>query len=120
MIKQFVAAIDNITAGGTKIVANSIHVDFGIFQFEILKKNAIEVVIVVLSGVSQNYIKVLAALVDNSGKTDNLRTSTNNYDKFQFTILLPLYIAIIKFRKFVLHYVISFQLDQSRCLRDRD
>ena len=38
----------------------------------------------------QNYIKVLAALVDNGSKTDNLWTSTYYDDKLQLAILLPL------------------------------
>ena len=52
----------------------------------------IEVVVVVLTGMGEDDIEVLAALVDDGSKTDDLRACTDNDTELEFTILLPLYI----------------------------
>ena len=68
-----------------------------------MEEYTIEVVVVVLACVSKDYIEVLAALVDDGSKTDDLRACTNNDTKLEFTVLLPLYIGVIKFGSFGFH-----------------
>ena len=48
-------------------------------------------------------IEVLATLVDDGCKTDDLRTCADNDAELEFTILLPLYIRVIKFGSFGFH-----------------
>lgn len=73
-----------------------------------MEEYAIEVVVVVLTGVGKDYVEVLATLVDDGCKTDNLRACTYNDTKLEFTILLPLYVAIIEFGLFIIHSNLFF------------
>ena len=92
LVEEFVGAVNDITTSSTEVIAYSIHIDFGILELEVVEEYAIEVVVVVLTCVSKDYIKILAALVDDCCKTDNLRTCTYNDTELEFTILLPLYV----------------------------
>lgn len=62
----------------------------------------------------ENDIEVLTALVDDCGKADDLRACANHDDELQFAILLPVYVAIIKFR-LLFHNVILLLLYRNMC-----
>ena len=74
-----------------------------------MEEYAIEVIVVVLTGVGKDYIKVLAALVDDGSKTDDLRACTDNDTELEFTVLLPVDVGIIEFGLFF-HIVLMFLL----------
>ena len=70
--EEFVGAVDDVAAGRAKVVTDSIHIDLGLCELQILEENTVEVVIVILARVGENHVKVLAAFVDDGGETDNL------------------------------------------------
>ena len=79
--EKLVGAIDDVAAGSAKVVTDSIHIDLGLCELQILEENTVEVVIVVLACVGENHVKVLAALVDDGGETDDLGARADNDDQ---------------------------------------
>ena len=110
--KELVGAVDDVAACGTKVIAYGIHIYFGFCEFEVAKRDAGEVVVVILACVGKDYVKVLTTFVDDGGKADNLRASTHDDAKLQLAVLLPLYIGIICF-----HFLIYLR-GQNRYLGD--
>ena len=76
--EEFVRAIDDVAAGSAKVVTDSIHIDLGLCELQVLEEDTVEVVIVVLARVGENHVKVLAALVDDGGETDDLGARADN------------------------------------------
>ena len=76
--KELVGAVDDIAASSAKVVTDSIHIDLGLCELQILEEDTVEVVIVVLARVGENHVKVLAALVDDGGETDDLGARADN------------------------------------------
>ena len=105
--KELVRSVDDVAASCAKVIAHCIHIDLRFCELEVTEEDAVEVVVVVLAGMGQDNIEVLAALVDDCGKADDLRACTHDNAKFQFAILLPMNIAKIKFRLFF-HNVLLF------------
>ena len=79
--EEFVRAVDDIAAGSAKVVTDSIHIDLGLCELQVLEEDAVEVVVVVLACVGENHVKVLAALVDDGGETDDLGARADNDDQ---------------------------------------
>ena len=96
--KEFVRAVDDVATGGAKVIAHSIHIDLRIGKLQVAEEDAVEVVVVVLAGVRQDDIEVLAAGVDDGCQADDLRTCAHDNDEFELTIVLEVNVAIIKFR----------------------
>ena len=69
---ELVAAIDDVADGSAEVVADGVHVDFGILEAQVLEEHSVQIVVVVLAGVRQEAVEVLAALVNDCGKADNL------------------------------------------------
>ena len=76
--EKLVRAVDDVAAGSAKVVTDSIHIDLGLCELQILEEDTVEVVIVVLACVGENHVEVLAALVDDGGETDDLGTCADN------------------------------------------
>ena len=80
--EEFVRAVDDVAAGSAKVVTDSIHIDLRFGELQILEEDTVEVVIVVLACVGENHVKVLAALVDDGGETDDLGARADNNNEF--------------------------------------
>ena len=76
--KELVRAVDDVAAGSAKVVTDSIHIDLGFCELQILEEDTVEVVIVVLACVGENHVKVLAALANDGGETDDLGARADN------------------------------------------
>lgn len=92
---ELVAAIDDVSNGCTEVVTYGIHIYFRILETQVLEEHAVKVIIVILASVRKNAIKILAALVNDSRKTDNLWARAYDNQKFQLTIIGKFHIAII-------------------------
>ncbi len=57
-----------------QVAADSLHINVGVFQLQVLEKDAVKVVVVVLAGVRQQAVEVLPAFVDYGRKADDFRT----------------------------------------------
>ena len=80
--EELVGAVDDIAASSAKIVTDSIHIDLGLCELQILEEDTVEVVIVVLACVGENHVEVLAALADDGGETDDLGARADNDNEF--------------------------------------
>lgn len=76
--EEFVGTVDDIAAGSAKVVTDSIHIDLGLCELQVLEEDTVEVVIVVLARVGENHVEVLAAFVDDGGETDDLGARADN------------------------------------------
>lgn len=76
--EELVGAVDDVAAGSAKVVTDSIHIDLGLCELQVFEEDTVEVVVVILACVGENNIKVLAALVDDGGETDNLGARADN------------------------------------------
>ena len=76
--EEFVRAVDDVAAGSAKVITDSIHIDLGLCELQILEEDTVEVVIVILACVGENHVEVLAALVDDGGETDDLGARADN------------------------------------------
>ena len=76
--EELVGAVDDVAAGSAKVVTDGIHIDLGLCELQVLEEDTVEVVIVVLACVGENHVKVLAALVDDGGETDDLGACADN------------------------------------------
>ena len=76
--EELVGAVDDVAAGSAKVVTDSIHIDLGLCELQILEEDTVEVVIVILACVGENHVEVLAALVDDGGETDDLGARADN------------------------------------------
>lgn len=72
----------------TQVIAYGIQIDLGISQLQILEKNPIQVVIIVLPRMSQNHIKIFPTFIDNHRQTDNLRTRPYNNEQLELAVIL--------------------------------
>lgn len=98
---QLVGTVDDVADGGAEVVTDGIHINLGVFQFEVLEEDAVEVVVVVLAGVGEDYVEVLAALVDGGCQTDDLGACAHDYQQLEFAVAGKLYIFIISLHRYV-------------------
>ena len=64
-------------------------------QLQIMEKDAVQVIVVVLTGVCQNDIKILAGLIDDGCKSDDLRPGANDDQQLQPAVIFKRYIAVV-------------------------
>lgn len=76
--EEFVRAVDDVAAGSAKVITDSIHIDLGLCELQVFEEDTVEVVVVILACVGENNIKVLAALVDDGGETDDFGARADN------------------------------------------
>ena len=79
--EELVGAVDDVAAGSAKVITDSIHIDLGLCELQVLEEDTVEVVVVILACVGENHVKVLAALVDDGGETDDLGARADNDDQ---------------------------------------
>lgn len=87
---QFVTLCYDVTHRFTKIGAYCIHIYLRVSKFEIFEEDSVEVVVVVLAGMGKDYVEVFAAFVDYCCKTDDFRAGADNYQEFEFAVILKL------------------------------
>ncbi len=87
---QPVALCDDVAHCLPQIIAYGFHIDVRILQFKVLEENTVEVVVVVLAGVRQEAVEILAAFIDYRCETDNLRAGADNNQELEFSVILEL------------------------------
>ena len=86
---QFIGACNDVAHGLAEVAADGIQVDFRFGKLKIPEKDAVQRVVVILPGVSENDIEILAAFLDHGGQADDLRTCADDDQKFQFAVVFP-------------------------------
>ena len=85
---QVVAFGDDVPHGLAQGVPHCVQVDIRVVQLQVVEEHAVEVVVVVLAGVSQQGIEILPALGDDRGQADDLRPGAHDDEKLQFAVVL--------------------------------
>ena len=70
---QLVTAGDDVAHSLTKVIANCLHINIWIGQFQVLKEHAIQVIVVVLPRMRQQRVEVLPAFINHCRQPDYLR-----------------------------------------------
>ncbi len=60
-----------------------------------MEEYAVEIVVVILASMGENYVKILACLGNYCRQTDNLKACAYNNKQFEFTIVLKMDIGIV-------------------------
>ena len=89
---QPVAAGDDVPHGAAEVVAYGIHVDIRIFELQVLEEYPVEVVVVVLTRVGKQAVKVLPALGYNGRQTDDLGPSADDDQQPKSAVVLESYV----------------------------
>ncbi len=84
---QFVGAVDDVAHGGAEVVADGVHVHFGLGEPEVFEEDAVEAVVVVLAGVGQDDVEVPAALVDGGREADDFGAGADDDEKLQTAVV---------------------------------
>src|SRR5699024_7592305 len=74
-----------------------IQVDLRVCQLQILKEDAVQVVIIILSCMSQNTVKILPAFINHRSQTNDLRSGADDDQKLQLPVVLKCDICKISF-----------------------
>ena len=82
-----VAAGDYVAHGFAEVAAYGVEVDFGVGEAEVAEEDAVKVVVVVLAGMGEDYVEVLAAFVDDGGETDYLGAGPDDYQQLEFAVV---------------------------------
>ena len=89
---ELVAGVDDVAAGGPQVVTHGVHVDIGVLQLQVAEEDAVEVVVVVLSGVGQQRVEVPAGLVDDGRQADNLGPGAHDDQQPDPAVVLEMYV----------------------------
>ena len=100
---QLVGAVYDVSYGGSEIVAHGIHVDLGVGETEVFEKHAVEVVVVILAGMSKNHVEIFAALVDCGREPDDLGPCAHDYQQLQPAVVGKMYVFVISFHNWILY-----------------
>ena len=95
--EELVGAVDDVAAGGAEVIAHGVHIYLGLGELEVAEEDAIEIVVVVLPRMGEDYVEIAAALVDDCGKADDFGARAYDDAKLEFAVVLPLYIGIVEF-----------------------
>ena len=79
---QSVGFCNNVADGLAQVLSDGVQVEVRRAQAQVLKKDLVQVIIVVLAGVDQDLIKVDIALFDNGRQPDNFRSGTDDGHEF--------------------------------------
>ena len=78
---QLIALGDDIAHGLTEVNTHGIHVHVGVSKLQVLEEHTVKVIVVVLPGVRQQTVKVLAAFVYHSRQADDFRAGADDDQK---------------------------------------
>ena len=87
---QLVALGNDIAHGLTEVNTHGIHVHVGVSELQVLEEHTVKVIVVVLPGVRQQTVEVLAAFVNHCRQADNLRPCTHDDQKLKLPVIFEL------------------------------
>ena len=92
---QLVAFSDDIAHGLAQVCTHGIHVDLRVCQLQIVEEHAVQVVVIVLTGMGKNHIEIFARLVDDGSQADDLRAGAHDDQQLQLAVILKGNVTII-------------------------
>lgn len=95
---QLVGAVDDVAYGGAQIVADRIHVYLRIRELQVAEEYAVEVVVVVLAGMGEDYVEVSAAFIDGGRKTDDFGARADDDQQLEAAVVGEAYFRVVGFQ----------------------
>ena len=92
---QLVGAVDDVPAGRAEVIAHRAHVHLRFCELEVAEEDAVEVVVVVLTGVREYRVEVLAAFGDDGREADDFGARADYDEEFQFAVFGEPHSAVI-------------------------
>lgn len=93
---ELVARGDDVSHGLAQVGAHGVQVDVRVAQRQVAEEDAVERVVVVLSGVRQQAVEVAAALLDDLGQADDLGAGAHDDQQLQAAVVFKTNIGIHK------------------------
>ena len=90
-----VARGDDVAHGLAEVGAHGVQVDVGVGELQVAEEDAVERVVVVLTGVRQQAVEVAAALLDDLGQADDLGAGAHDNEQLQAAVVLECDIGIV-------------------------
>jgi len=87
---QLVALGNDVTHGLTQVITYGFHIHIRISQLQILEEHPVQVIVIVLTCMCQQRIKILTTFINHSCQSDNLRACTHDNQQLQFSIIFKL------------------------------
>ena len=75
---ELIALGDDVAHGLAQVVADGVHVDLGVGELQVLEEDTVEVIVIVLAGVGQDAVEILAAFVDDRCESYDLRARADD------------------------------------------
>ena len=85
---ELVALVNDITHGGTEVIANGIEVHFGVCKFQVLEEHTVEVIVIILAGMRQNHIEIFTTFIDNCCQSDDFGAGSHDNEQLEFSVIL--------------------------------
>ena len=84
---QLIRGRDDVAHGLAQVGAHGVQVDVRVVQRQVAEEDAVERVVVVLPGVSQQAVEVAAALLDDLGQADDLGARAHDDQQLQAAVI---------------------------------
>ena len=94
---ELVGGGDDVADGLAQVGAHGVKIDVGVVQRKVAEEYAVERVVVVLPGVRQQAVEVLAALLDDLGQADDLGAGAHDNQQLQAAVVFKTNIGIHRF-----------------------
>lgn len=85
---ELVARGDDVAHGLAQVGAHGVQVDVGVGELQVAEEDAVQGVVVVLAGVSEQAVEVAAALLDDLGQADDLGARAHDDQELQAAVVL--------------------------------
>lgn len=92
---ELVGGGDDVAYRLSQIRAHGVQVDIGVGELQVAEEDAVERVVVVLPGVSQQAVEVAAALLDDLGQADDLGACAHDDQQLQTAVVRKINFRII-------------------------
>ena len=75
---QLIRSCDDIPHGLSQICTDRIQINLRILKLQIMEKHTVQIVIIILPGMSQNDIEILSCFIDHRSQTNDFRSGSHN------------------------------------------
>ena len=93
---ELIRAVYYAAHGLAEVAACGVHIHLRRGDAEIAEKDAVEIIVIVLSGVGEDAVKILPAFADDCGKPDYLGTCADYDEQLQSSVIFEFYIRVVK------------------------
>ena len=87
---QLVALRDDVAHGLAQVLPHRVHIDIRVGELEVLEKDAVKVVVVVLPRMGQQAVEIGPAFIDDGRETDDFGARADDDEQLELAVVLEL------------------------------